>query len=599
MPSDRSLLAWLDQAALVALDRLAPRRLAATVVLVALTLATYLPGVVRLPPVDRTEILYATTSRDMLESGNLVDPRFRGEVLDYKPIGTFWLQMASAVVQGEGARGDITTYRLPSLVGVVLAVLATYWLLYSLIGPRGAFLSAALFAITPILAVQANLAVTEGAALWTAVVGQLALLRLYVRREEQAPTGIALLFWAAQGFGILLNALAVPLVSISTLIALLAFDRNLSWLTRLRPLTGLPIMLLLGSPWLIARAIADGGMPFQSMSWGEVLSALGGSQAMKFKAAPGSFTLALILGFLPGTALLVPALKGLWQDRAQALPRFLLAWLIGYLAYLELISSKPALYTVQALFPAAAAAVALAMAREGSTGRALTWPRPSLVPPWTIPPLFILAVFVTLLWATGTLPSPATAAGALLVAALFALSAKAGRRELPMAWTVLSVGGFAAFLAFTFGLLLPGLRTPWPAPRLASAIAPLSACGAGPIGLLGFREPSADFVLGRDATLANPAMLAEWSASSVRHIAIVENRQHGQLLKELAARNVPPPQRLGCVEAFNVMRGCSLTFSIYAIGPETAGPRCTLSPEFACKTSPPPPGAPQHKSRCD
>ena len=62
---------------------------------------------------------------------------------------------------------------------------------------------------------------------------------------------------------------------------------------------------------------------------------------MKFKAMPLSFTLAFVLGFLPATVLLYPALKGLWRSRSEAVPRFLLAWLIGYLAYLELISSKP------------------------------------------------------------------------------------------------------------------------------------------------------------------------------------------------------------------------------------------------------------------
>ena len=82
---------------------------------------------------------------------------------------------------------------------------------------------------------------------------------------------------------------------------------------------------------------------------------------MKWKAAPLTFTLALLLGFLPGALLLVPAIQGLWENRGARAAAFPLLLDRRLLAYLELIASKPALYTVQAMFPAAAAAVALAL----------------------------------------------------------------------------------------------------------------------------------------------------------------------------------------------------------------------------------------------
>ena len=52
-------------------------------------------------------------------------------------------------------------------------------------------------------------------------------------------------------------------------------------------------------------------------------------------------------------------MKGLWERRARSAARFS-SWIAGYLVYLELVSIKPALYTVQAMFPAAAGAGALA-----------------------------------------------------------------------------------------------------------------------------------------------------------------------------------------------------------------------------------------------
>ena len=67
---------------------------------------------------------------------------------------------------------------------------------------------------------------------------QLALLRLYCATELDRDNGqwLALAFWAAQGGGMLLNALAVPILSLSTIVALYVMDRRVDWLRRLRPL---------------------------------------------------------------------------------------------------------------------------------------------------------------------------------------------------------------------------------------------------------------------------------------------------------------------------------------------------------------------------
>jgi 4-amino-4-deoxy-L-arabinose transferase-like glycosyltransferase len=591
-------LCRLDAASARALDGLACRRWAASAALLVVTLVSFLPGVLALPPVDRTEIVYASTTRAMLERGDLVDAQLEGERFPFRPIGAFWLQMGAASALGTEARDAIVTYRLPSLLAATLAVLATYWLLVPLLGGRGALIAAGLFGVTVPVAVQAQLAIGEGPVLPAAVVAQLALLRLYAAREGERTRALALLFWAAQGVGVLINALAVPILALSTLAALFAFDRNFGWLERLRPLTGVPVMLMLGAPWLLVRAHVDGGVPFAGLSWTELLAALGGSQAMKFKAMPLSFTLGFMLGFLPGTLLLYPALKGSWRSRDQAVPRFLLAWIVGYLAYLELISSKPALYTVQALYPAAAAAVALALLAGDPEARRLTWPTPAAVPPPFLVAGGVVALYAGVLWSLGEPPAPASVVGIVAVAMLLSVSAAAGRQRLPHAWFLLGVPGFAVFLGFTFGVFLPSLTKPWPAPRIAAAIAPLRSCVAGPVGVVGFREPSARFVLGSGSAHDDPGRIASWAAEKRPAVVLVEERWHDAFLEALGKRGATLPARVGCVEAFNVMRGCPLSFSIYVTG-ENAGERCQVAPAFACKdpVRPSPVGQPR-TSRC-
>ncbi len=152
----------LETASTRLLDRLAlsPRLSAAA--LLALALLSYLPGMLALPPVDRTEVVYAQASRDMIGSGNMIDPTYEGERVAFRPIGIHWLQVASGEVLGSTAQRAIATYRLPSLLGGVLAVLAMWWLARPLIGDRRALISAALFAVTPIVALQAQLSIPEG-----------------------------------------------------------------------------------------------------------------------------------------------------------------------------------------------------------------------------------------------------------------------------------------------------------------------------------------------------------------------------------------------------------------------------------------------------
>src|SRR5436190_15922061 len=103
------------------LTRLARRPFAA---LSLLGLLLWLPGVLSLPALDRDESRFAQSSRQMVESGDVVDIRF-GHVPRYKkPVGIYWLQAAATKIAGLSPRvhdDRIWTYRLPSLVGAIAA----------------------------------------------------------------------------------------------------------------------------------------------------------------------------------------------------------------------------------------------------------------------------------------------------------------------------------------------------------------------------------------------------------------------------------------------------------------------------------------------
>src|SRR5580698_8559061 len=93
--------------------------------LAVLCVMLWLPGILSLPALDRDESRFAQSSRQMLDSGNFVDIRF-GQVPRYKkPVGIYWMQAAATAPFRD--HSHIWTYRLPSLLGGVVAVWLTFW----------------------------------------------------------------------------------------------------------------------------------------------------------------------------------------------------------------------------------------------------------------------------------------------------------------------------------------------------------------------------------------------------------------------------------------------------------------------------------------
>lgn len=556
------LIDWLEKAAST------PRR--ALLVLLVVAAVTYLPGYVRLPAVDRTEVIWAETTRDMVARGAFVDPRYEGVVHQFRPIGTYWAQGLFATLAGEGNARDIRVYRIPGLLAVAASVLAVYWLASPLIGTWAAFLSAALFGVAPLTVLLSQLAIADGLALLPAVVAMLALLRIYCSGETEDTRRLVLLFWGAVGCGMLVNALQTPILVLATLIALYVFDRDTGWLRRLNVAAGLPIALGIAAPWIYVRAHQD-GVPFSGLEFGKFLAALGGAQDMKLRAFPGTFVLAAVLGFLPGTALLYPALKRLWNERGDKLARFLLAWVIGYIFYLELVSSKPGTYTVQVMFPAFAMAVALLVSaprREAGlpAGHAI------LAPP--LAALFAISLFVCVYVWVDEDPSIVLMILIAVVAALFFVSAAAARSGDLKRWAVLGTAALSAFAITLLGGTFPGLAKIWPARQIQRA---LEGCEPGPVAVLGFREPSARFVLRSRPEIIEPEALRTALVELRPAYIVGESRDtHVKALNRFQYRRLKP---VACVEAYNAMRGCPLYFSIISTG-DTTG--CTRRESFPC-----------------
>ncbi len=87
--------------------------------------ATAVAGLTSLPPLDRDEARFAQATAQMLESGDYIAIRFQDRERNKKPAGIYWLQAASVAAFSEVGAREIWAYRIPSLVGVVLAAMFT------------------------------------------------------------------------------------------------------------------------------------------------------------------------------------------------------------------------------------------------------------------------------------------------------------------------------------------------------------------------------------------------------------------------------------------------------------------------------------------
>ena len=344
----------------------------ACVLLTLLCLALYLPGLTTIPPVDRDEPRFAQATKQMLEGGDFIRPRFQTDNRFNKPIGIYWLQAAAVWVTRQQSRPAIWAYRLPSVLGACAAVLLTYWIGCQLFNRSVAALGAAFLASSALLVVEAHLATTDAVLLACVVAAQGCLAALYTAAHRGSPGGAryAAGFWLAQGLGILIKGPIVPLVSGLTLGALLLVDRRTAtrMLAGLRPVWGVPLTLVVILPWMIAVGLATQWTFYRE--WiSDLLPKIVSGQELH-GAPPGSYLLLLAATFWPGSLALGLGVVQGFRHREQCAERFCLAWLIPTWLLFEVMPTKLPHYVLPT-YPALALLVACAVC-DLAASRSLT-----------------------------------------------------------------------------------------------------------------------------------------------------------------------------------------------------------------------------------
>ncbi|SDF94676.1 4-amino-4-deoxy-L-arabinose transferase [Thalassobaculum litoreum DSM 18839] len=547
-------------------NALSPRQ---WLLVLVIAVAALMPGIFQIPAMDRDEARYAQASRQMLESGDLVDIRFQDVPRHVKPVGTYWLQAASAQILGGGPQAGIWTYRMPSLLAAIGIVAMTAWLAARLGGATAGVAAGIVMALALITGVEARTAKTDALLVAAILAAQIALHRIATHPDR--PDGFfggglrsPAAFWLFHGIGLLIKGPIITLVVGTTIAAWCLWNRDRELLRRLYWLPGVALTLAVVAPWVVAITLKV-GPGFLQEAIGHALLGKVARGDDSHGAPPGYHSLFFLLVFWPGTALAAGGAMLAWTRRISPDIRFLICWIVPTFVVFEAVATKLPHYTFPA-YPAMAVLAGLFLAGgtgliAGGKGRIAQRVLGAIA---VLVSLAVAAVPVAAkIHLTGTVtPATIAATGVGLVVVVLMIRFLA---ELSLARLVQLAVGVCVFYGLTFAVVAPSLDRLWIARSLQPVIARAGSCETGPLVTAGFSEPSMVFVHGTDIRLSDATgALDILAANPICAVAVVERRQRDDFLAGVDALGLKV-EAMGEVSGLNYSRGREIDITVYRV----------------------------------
>jgi 4-amino-4-deoxy-L-arabinose transferase-like glycosyltransferase len=547
------------------LDFVAAGRIRPIIFLVICGWLFFLPGFFSIPPIDRDEARFAQATKQMVETGDLVDIRFQDEVRYKKPVGIYWLQAASVETASKlgipRAQLRIWLYRVPSLIGAIGAVLLTYWTALGFVCRRGAVIAGLIMCSSILLGVEARMAKTDAMLLLatTAVMGAMARVYLSWQRGDvspRAPWALAAIFWTALAGGMLLKGPLILMFVALTIITLAILDRSVEWLWRLRPVWGVLWTLLLVLPWFVAIFLKSGESFFANSLGGDMFNKLASAQE-SHGAPPGLYFLLFWLTFWPGAALAGMAAPAIWRAKREPGAQFLLAWLVPSWIVFEIVITKLPHYVLP-LYPAIAILIVGALERK-VLSRA-PWITRGTAWWFAVPAILSVAVIVgamSLLLEPEFLAWPFGAAA--MIFGLFAWWLYDHEHAERSLLNAVAASWFLS--ACIYGVILPSLTPLFPSVQIARALRSVEC--KGPLAAaVGYHEPSLVFMVGTRTLLTNGSGAADFLQKGSCRFALVESREERSFAQRAEAIGLRYALTAR-VEGYNYSRGRPVSVAVF------------------------------------
>jgi 4-amino-4-deoxy-L-arabinose transferase-like glycosyltransferase len=317
-----------------------------------------------LPLTDPDEGRYAEISREMLASGDWIEPRLFGIPYLEKPPLLYWLTALSFRELGKSA----TAARLAPTVAAAAGVVAVGVFASRTFGPSAGLLAATVLGTSALYVALARAVVTDMLFSTGLSIALLAFLRA---RERDDTRGFALA-WLGLAIAVLAKGPAAIVLCLLVVGIDSALGRSWSWLASRAFWLTMPLFLAIALPWFFAIEIRRPEF-FSFYLWKEHLSRAAGSEH------PHVFYFyvpILVAGFLPWTPLAAAAAKDWYRVARESTPdaaavRFLIVWSVVVFVVFSVSIGKLATYILPVLPPLAILAGRTLAQRPGRTAYAI------------------------------------------------------------------------------------------------------------------------------------------------------------------------------------------------------------------------------------
>ncbi|TAK50215.1 MAG: glycosyl transferase [Xanthobacteraceae bacterium] len=539
----------------------------AVLLLTIAALIFFLPGFFAIPPLDREESDIAQITKQMIENDNYVDLRFQNQNRQSESVASHWLQ--AAAVHAVAATGlprtsvRIFPYRMPSLIGGIGAVLATYWAALAFAGRRGAVLAGLMLCASILLGIEARLARPDAMMLLMVTAALGAMARAYFewqRGDERTPArgSVASVFWLALTGGLVIGGPLMLMYVVLPVAVLAVLDRSVTWVRRLYPALGMLWLVIVTATWALAILVQGGGL-------GLMLGTLGGDVWSRMAllpmfqgGPPGTQFVMFFALFWPGAALAGLAAPAVWRARHQPGAQFLLAWLVPAWLVAELLLPKLP-HLVLPLLPAVAIMIAGTVERQALAEG--TWVSRGAMWWFVVPAVISVAAVVASIVFTR---QPAFAAWPFAAGAMIFGLVAWGLYDLSRAERSL-LNAIAASLLIgitVFGILMPTLTPLFPSVELSRALRNMK-CDKPMAAAVGYQEPSLVFMSGTSTLLTDASGAADFLQQGQCRFALVEGRYERAFAQRAEAIGLLYAVTAR-VEGYNYIHGRQISVAIFS-----------------------------------
>lgn len=300
---------------------------------------------------DANEAFYTETPRQMVESGDYVNPSFNGALRLNKPVLSYWVVAGFYKVFGV----SVWSERVAIAIGTLGIAAAAFVIARLMGGARAAWIAALVILSAPRVVFFSRRIFID---VWITMFMSLVLM-FFVLAEARPRhrRRYLLLMYVAAGLGVLTKGPVAVVLPGLAFFVYLAWQRRLGDILRVQLIPGALIVLAIVAPWYAMLYAEHGWEPIRSFFIGENVGRF--SETVGEQDRPFLFYVPVLFTELFPWSLFLPV--ALWlaaRGRGASRPsieRLLLAWIAAIVLLFTFSSTKQDLY----IFPIVAAVAAL------------------------------------------------------------------------------------------------------------------------------------------------------------------------------------------------------------------------------------------------